>query len=176
MPLRGGLNGQSRNAIKPTRDLEDSVGIPNLAPPFSGQENCLFFKGLLFGDFTTKKSMEIIHWFGNHWNTVPRLAIGILRAPDSWETSCTSNTIYVGKNWHTVRLHIHYNKYTYNYVHTYTKSKSHVRKALKILCYTLPSFFCSVFFQSFFQHRTFEAPNTKTTLVGSVGESSTGPW
>ena len=127
--------------------------------------------------------MEIIHWFGNHWSTVPSfqqyhdsrrvpgflrtcfpdwvvksaflsletfgLAIGIIRAQGCWCPVYFTQSI--GKNWHTVHLHIHHNKYTctYIYIYTYTKSKSHIQKALKILCYTLPSFFCPVFFQSF---------------------------
>lgn len=58
MPLRGGLDGSDHGVPLnlPAIFLEDSVGIPNLAPPFSGQENCPFFKGYLanLSDFTTK--------------------------------------------------------------------------------------------------------------------------
>ena len=152
--------------------------------------------------------MEIIHWFGNHWSTVPSfqqyhdsrrvpgflrtcfpdwvvksaflsletfgLAIGIIRAQGCWCPVYFTQYILVKLGIPYIYIYIIINIHVL--IYTYTKSKSHIQKALKILCYTLPSFFCPGLLPIIFQHRTFEAPNTKTTLVGSVGESSTGPW
>lgn len=126
--------------------------------------------------------MEIIHWFGNHWSTVPSfqqyhdahegspcrflrtcfpdwvvksaflsletfgLAIGIIRAQGCWCPVYFTQYILVKLGIpyiYIYRINIHV------LIYTYTKSKSHIQKALKILCYTLPSFFCPVFFQSF---------------------------
>lgn len=127
--------------------------------------------------------MEIIHWFGNHWSTVPSfqqyhdahegspcrflrtcfpdwvvksaflsletfgLAIGIIRAQGCWCPVYFTQYILVKLGIPYIYIYIRINIHVL--IYTYTKSKSHIQKALKILCYTLPSFFCPVFFQSF---------------------------